>query len=82
MNDNNALLPKGVEPDVHRVGGVLILVRGRESPPQAQGNSSNCLKCKLLREVTTFTAMPGGDPSTPEGATWDSSGRHLEEMLR
>lgn len=41
MNDNKALRPKGVEPDVHRVGGVLILVRGRESPPQAKGNSSN-----------------------------------------
>jgi hypothetical protein len=28
---------KGVDPDVHRAGGVLVVVRGRESLPHGEG---------------------------------------------
>lgn len=39
---------KGVDPDVHHVGGVLVVVRGRESLPRGEGEQFKLLEVQTI----------------------------------
>lgn len=39
---------KGVDPDVHHVGGVLVVVRGRESLPHGEGEQFKLLEVQTI----------------------------------